>query len=139
MVVIGNEILSGKVLDSNSPFLAKSLRSAGVSLERIEVIPDDIEIIGSTVAGYARRYDYVFTSGGVGPTHDDMTIAGVAGGFGKAVVQHPGLRRAIESIAGPDPGAPMLKMAEVPEGAELLDGGTRSFPTVVLENVYIML
>ena len=78
MVVIGNEILSGKVVDSNSPFLARTLRSAGVSLERIEVIPDDIDTIGATVAGYANRYDYVFTSGGVGPTHDDLTIEGVA-------------------------------------------------------------
>ena len=138
MVVIGNEILSGKVVDSNSPFLAKTLRSAGVSLERIEVIPDDIDTIGVTVAGYANRYDYVFTSGGVGPTHDDLTIEGVARGFGKTVVEHPRLRRAIESIAGSDPGAAMLKMAEIPEGADLVDGGSRSFPTVVLENVYIL-
>ena len=73
MVVIGNEILSGKVTDSNSPFLARALRKAGVSLERVIVIPDDIPTIASTVAEYSSTYDYVFTSGGVGPTHDDMT------------------------------------------------------------------
>lgn len=138
MVVIGNEILSGKVVDSNSPFLARCLREAGISLERIKTIPDEIDTIASTVAGYSDRYDFVFTSGGVGPTHDDMTIAGIARGFGKAVVEHPVLRRSIESVAGPEPNSSMLKMAEVPEGADLLDGGSRSFPTVVLGNVYIL-
>ena len=79
MIVIGNEILSGKVADSNSPYLARALREAGVSLERVIVIPDDVPTIASTVAEYAARYALVFTSGGAGPTHDDMTIAGIAG------------------------------------------------------------
>ncbi|MEE8310757.1 MAG: molybdopterin-binding protein [Candidatus Binatia bacterium] len=138
MIVIGNEILSGKVGDSNSPFLARSLRAAGVSLERVIVIPDDVPTISTTVAEYAARYDIVFTSGGVGPTHDDMTMAGVASAFDCNVVHAPELRALIEKHIGQDPASPYLKMAEVPRGAELVDGGSSNFPTVLKENVYIL-
>ncbi|RMD81985.1 MAG: competence/damage-inducible protein A [Candidatus Dadabacteria bacterium] len=138
MIVIGNEILSGKVVDSNSPFLARQLRSLGVSLERVLVIPDDVETIAAAVADFAARFDYVFTSGGVGPTHDDVTIEGVARAFGVGVVVHPELRRIVERAVGQDPPAAYLKMAEVPEGAELLDAGETNFPTVLFRNVYIL-
>ncbi len=138
MVVIGNEILSGKVVDSNSPYLARELRAAGVGLERILVIPDDIDVIAETVRNCAREYDLVFTSGGVGPTHDDMTIAGVAKGFAVEVVVDPQLRAVIEKVGGGKPSASFLKMAEVPRGAQLVVGGGRHFPTVVIDNVYIL-
>jgi len=138
MVVIGNEILSGKVVDSNSAYLARELRAAGVGLERIIVIPDDIDVIAESVAQCSRLYDLVFTSGGVGPTHDDMTIAGVAKAFSAKVVVDPQLRAVIEKVGGGKPSASFLKMAEVPEGAELVVGGGRHFPTVVIGNVYIL-
>jgi len=138
MIVIGNEILSGKVSDSNSPFLARELRRLGVSLERISVIPDDVETISGIVGEYAERYDFVFTSGGVGPTHDDVTVEGVASAFGVPVVVHPQLRATIEQVVGEDPGSSYLKMSEVPEGAELLAAGGRNFPTVVIRNVYVL-
>lgn len=138
MIVIGDEILSGKVTDSNSPFLARTLREAGVSLDRVIVIPDQVETIAETVAEYARRYDLVFTSGGVGPTHDDMTIEGVAAAFGCSVVRAPDLTALIEKHIGDDPASPYLKMAEVPEGAELVHGGKSNFPTVRKENVYVL-
>ncbi len=138
MVVIGNEILSGKVVDSNSPFLARELRRLGVALERVLVIPDDVETIASAIAEYSAQFDFVFTSGGVGPTHDDVTIEGVARAFRVPVVIHPRLREAIESVAGEDPAPSFLKMAQVPEGAELLDGGGANFPTVVIGNVYVL-
>jgi len=99
MIVIGNEILSGKITDSNSGFLARELRRMGVSLERIVVIPDVVAVIAATVRGAAAEFDLVFTSGGVGPTHDDLTIAGIAEAFGCPVVQHPRLRAAIERVA----------------------------------------
>jgi FAD synthetase len=138
MVVIGNEILSGKVTDSNSAFLARELRRMGVSLQRIVVIPDEIDVIADTVRAYARAYDLVFTSGGVGPTHDDCTIGGIARAFDCPVVEHPRLRQAIEGIVGERVSAAMLKMAEVPEGAELVGSEGDVFPTVRLRNVYVL-
>ena len=137
MVVIGNEILSGKVTDSNSPFLAAELRAAGVSLERIVVIPDDIDLIGSTVAGYSAAFDLVFTSGGVGPTHDDLTMDGIARGFGVPVVEHPELREMIARVVGANLNESHLKMAQVPKGAELI-GDRDHFPAVLMHNVYIL-
>ncbi len=138
MVVIGNEILSGKVHDSNSPFLARELRGLGVQLERITVIPDDVEVIASIVAETAVLFDYVFTSGGVGPTHDDITIEGIARAFDVDVVEHPDLRRLIEGYAKGPPSKSFLKMAEVPEGATLDDVSGATFPVVVMRNVYIL-
>lgn len=138
MVVIGNEILSGKVTDSNSGYLARELRAIGVSLERIVVIPDVVDVIATTVRECAAAFDLVFTSGGVGPTHDDLTIAGIAAAFDVPVVEHPQLRKVIDKVASNAPGAAMLKMAEVPEGAELVGGKDDVFPTVRLGNVYVL-
>jgi molybdenum cofactor synthesis domain-containing protein len=138
MVVIGNEILSGKVADTNSAFLARQLRSVGVSLERIIVIPDDVETIAHVVRDYAGRYEHVFTSGGVGPTHDDMTIEGIAKAFGRPVVIDQELAGIIEKAVGSKPAEPYMKMAEVPEGAELLETEPGHFPTVVVGNVYVL-
>lgn len=137
MVVIGNEILSGKVTDSNSPFLAKALRAAGVSLERIVVIPDDVALIGETVAANAAMFDYVFTSGGVGPTHDDLTMDGIAAGFGVDVIEHAELREMIAKAVGDTLSESHLKMAQVPDGAELV-GDHKYFPTVRMRNVYVL-
>ena len=138
MVVIGDEILSGKVTDENSPYLARELRSAGVLLERVAVIPDEIDVIGETVAGFSAVYDYVFTSGGVGPTHDDLTMDGIARAFDVSIVEHPELRRAIEQAAGGNPSAAFLKMARLPEGAELVGTAGGSFPTVLVRNVFVL-
>ena len=138
MVVIGNEILSGKVADSNSYFLARALRAAGVVLARIVVVADDVETIGEVVRECADRYDLVFTSGGIGPTHDDMTMDGIARAFARRVVHHPDLRAAIERAVGNRPASAYLKMAEVPEGATLVDAANDGFPTVVVENVHVL-
>lgn len=138
MIVIGNEILSGKVVDTNSAFLARELRSVGVSLERILVIPDDLDAIADAVRSYQAEYDVVFTSGGVGPTHDDVTIAGIARGIGRAVVSHPALESAIRELVGPAANAAHLKMAQVPEGAEPVFRGELKFPVVRVENIFIL-
>jgi len=115
IVIIGNEILSGKVVDSNSHYLCRELRILGVEVERIVTIPDVIPTIATEVRKLSDAYDFVFTSGGIGPTHDDLTIEGIAEAFGRKVVQ----------------------MARIPEGASLLDSGDLWFPLVVVENVYI--
>jgi molybdenum cofactor synthesis domain-containing protein len=138
MVVIGNEILSGKINDSNSGFLARALRKAGVALERIHVIPDDVGAIAEAVATAARAYDLVFTSGGIGPTHDDLTIQGIARAFGLDVVEDRTLRAAIERVAGGKPSPAMLRMALIPAGAELVGGDGDFFPTVRVRNVYVL-
>src|SRR3954453_9644640 len=91
ILLIGNEILSGKVQDENARFLIGELRDLGVSLRRIEVVPDDVDDIATSVRGLAERFDTVFTSGGVGPTHDDVTMAAVARAFGMSLIRHPDL------------------------------------------------
>ncbi|MBM4255730.1 MAG: competence/damage-inducible protein A [Deltaproteobacteria bacterium] len=139
IVVIGNEILSGKTVDSNSAFLARELRQLGVTLKRITVIPDELDIIEDTVRDFHRTLDLVFTSGGVGPTHDDITIEGVARALGRRVIIHPLLEAKIhEYLNGKTPNAAHLKMAEVPEGAELLSDERIRFPTIKAENIYIL-
>lgn len=138
VIVIGNEILSGKVADTNAAFLAQALRAVGVSLRRILVIPDEIETIAAAVREYQPAFDVVFTSGGVGPTHDDVTIAGIAQGLGCAVVRHPVLERKIREWSGGTMDAARLKMAEVPAGAELVFATDSDYPTVAIGNIYIL-
>lgn len=138
MIVVGNEILSGKVTDTNSPFLAAQLRAAGVSLERIIVIPDEIDVIASTVREYSAAYDLVFTSGGVGPTHDDVTIAGVAAALGRSVVRDPQLERGLREFFKDEIDEARLRFADVVEGTELIEDGNLKFPTFLVENIYIL-
>jgi molybdenum cofactor synthesis domain-containing protein len=138
LVVVGNEILSGKVQDSNAYFATRELRKVGVSLKRIVVIPDELPAITEEVIYCARRFDVVLTSGGVGPTHDDLTMEGVAGAFGRKLVTHPELARIIREHFVERVSAAGLKMAEVPEGAVLNAVGTFRFPTVQIENVYVL-
>ncbi|MBF6560757.1 MAG: competence/damage-inducible protein A [Candidatus Binataceae bacterium] len=138
MVVVGNEILSGKVQDSNAYFTARELRKLGVTLQRIAVVPDEIRSIADEVAYCAKTFDFVLTSGGVGPTHDDITIEAIAVAFGRKLVVHPELRRIVEEYFKGGLNAAGLKMAEVPEGAVLNAAGDLRFPTVQIENVYIL-
>lgn len=137
IIVIGNEILSGKVVDTNSPYLARELRALGVDLRRVVVIPDEVEVIAEVVRELAPKVDYVFTSGGVGPTHDDVTMEGVAQGLGRHVVRHPALERFWRDYFGREAQS-ALKMAEVPEGGELLLGEGITVPVVKVANVYVL-
>lgn len=137
IILIGNEILSGKIADANATYLCRELRALGVDVRRISVVPDEVEAIAEEVAALSRRYDAVFTSGGVGPTHDDVTIAGAARGLGVGVVRHPTLVALLRQYYGERLTDAHLKMAEVPEGAELV-GESVGFPTVVVRNVYIL-
>jgi len=138
LVVIGNEILSGKVQDSNAYFAARELRKLGVALMRVVTIPDEIPVIAQEVAWCAARYDFVITSGGVGPTHDDLTMEGVAAAFKRALVIDPEFEALIRQHFTGKPNKAGLKMAQVPEGAILNHGGDIRFPTVQIENVYVL-
>ena len=138
LIVIGNEILSGKIQDTNAYFAARELRGIGVSLKRIAVVPDELDAIAEEVCYCSQRFDIVLTSGGVGPTHDDITITGVAAAFRRPVVIHPELEELIRKHFSERLNAAGLKMAEVPEGAILNEGGPMIFPTVQVENVYML-
>jgi molybdenum cofactor synthesis domain-containing protein len=138
ILIIGNEILSGKVVDTNSPFLTRELRSLGVTVRRILTIPDDVDEIAAAVREFRPAYDLVFTSGGVGPTHDDVTIEGVARGLGRKVIRHPAIEGKIREYFKDNINEARLKMAEVPEGTELIVDGRLGFPTIKCENLYIL-
>src|SRR5215472_5696824 len=138
LIVIGNEILSGKVTDTNSAFLARELRAQGVSLRRTVVIPDEVEVIAAEVRAMRYAVDVLFTSGGVGPTHDDVTMAGVARGLGRRVVRHPSLEKKLREFFGGELNDARLKLAEVVEGTELEFHANSRFPTFQIENIYIL-
>jgi FAD synthetase len=138
IILIGNELLSGKVADANAVYLCRELRALGVDVRRIVVIPDEIEQIATEVSGFSGGFDVVFTSGGVGPTHDDVTIEGVARAFGVAVVRDPAMVAALEGFYGGRLNPARLKMAEIPEGAHPMRADGLVFPAVVMHNVYVL-
>jgi molybdenum cofactor synthesis domain-containing protein len=137
MVVIGDEILGGKCVDTNSPWIAKRCRTLGLDLCRVVVVPDDVGLIAEEVARCAARFDHVFTSGGVGPTHDDMTMLGVAEAMGVGLKRHPELTALLHKKMPAGPTAAALRMADIPDGAELWWDGDLFFPVVVMGNICI--
>ncbi len=138
IVLIGNEILSGKIADANAAYLCRELRGLGVEVRRISVIPDEVDLIATEVREQSAAHDVVFTSGGVGPTHDDVTIEGVARAFSTRVIRHPDLVRLLDGFYGGDLNEARLRMAEVPDGAELFWAGALRFPAVVMGNVHVL-
>lgn len=137
-LVIGDELLSGKVADRNSAYLIPRLRELGVALRRIVILADDVEEIAAAVADASGRFDHVFTSGGVGPTHDDVTFAGVARAFGQSLARHPDLVRGIRAYFGERTNEALLKMAEIPADAEVLTVVDEVVPVVRARNVHIL-
>ncbi len=138
IILIGNEILSGKIADANAAYLCRELRQLGVEVRRLTVIPDEVDVIAQEVAASSRAYDLVFTSGGVGPTHDDVTIDGVARAMSVRVVRDPVLVELLRGFYGGSLNEARLKMAEIPEGAELVAADAVIFPAIVMRNVYIL-
>src|SRR2546422_8515983 len=136
IILVGNEILSGKIADSNAASLCRELRALGDHLGPIPGIRDELEVIAREVAAFSRDHDVVFTSGGVGPTHDDVTIEGVARAMDVKVVRHPRLVAALQSHYRDRLNDAHLKMAETPEGAELVGGEPLRLPTILNRNVY---
>jgi molybdenum cofactor synthesis domain-containing protein len=137
-ILIGNELLSGKVTDANLFELAKTLRALGIRLGRVVMIPDDIELIANEVRALSAAFDIVFTSGGVGPTHDDVTIDAVARAFGVGVKIDPTMRTLLENAYGDKCGEGHLRMALVPDGAQLATTAEILWPTVVMNNVWVL-
>jgi molybdenum cofactor synthesis domain-containing protein len=139
VLIIGNEILSGRTQDANLNFLARGLNEVGVRLREARVIPDDPDVIVSTVNGVRRTFDYVFTTGGIGPTHDDITAQSVADAFGLALIVHPEAQRVLETHYPPGHlNEARLRMAMVPEGATLLPNPISRAPGFQIGNVFVL-
>jgi molybdenum cofactor synthesis domain-containing protein len=137
-LVIGNELLSGKVEEANVHVLARTLRGLGVELRRVVVILDDVEEIAREVKALSSTHDWVFTSGGVGPTHDDVTVLGVAMAFGVRAVEDPTLAKMLRDHYKERCTSGHLQMALVPEGATLESSEEIRWPTIRFQNVWLM-
>jgi len=137
-VLIGNELLSGKVHEANLVELARTLRSLGISLRRVVVIPDELDLIAEEVGAASRSHDVVFTSGGVGPTHDDVTIEAVARAFGVGARVDASMAEMLRAAYGERCTEHHLRMALVPEGAALASTADERWPTVVMNNVWVL-
>jgi molybdenum cofactor synthesis domain-containing protein len=137
-IVIGNELLSGKIQDANVIELARTLRGLGVRLARVVTVPDDPDVIAAEVKALRQHVDLVLTSGGVGPTHDDVTIEAVARAFGVEVVVHPELRALLEDAYRERCTEHHLRMALVPAGAELVGTDGVHWPAIVMHNVWML-
>ena len=141
IIIIGNEILSGRTQDTNSNYLAKILVEKGIFLKEVRVIPDDHSVIKSVVRDESNVKDYVFTSGGIGPTHDDITAEAIATCFDTPLVIRDD---AVELMAmnykngKKDINAARLRMARIPEGAELIKNRISGAPGFIIENVFVM-
>lgn len=137
-LIIGNEILTGKIADQNLGVLARQLRKLGVKLVCAHTILDDIDTITTEVKGLSRAHAWVFTSGGVGPTHDDVTIEAVARAFGREVVVAPELDAMLRVAYGDRLTDGHLLMARIPEGAKLVRSDAIPWPCVLVENVWVL-
>ena len=141
LVVIGDEILSGRTQDKNIAQVANWLNEQGVRLAEVRVVADDSEAIGDAVNALRSEHDYLFTTGGIGPTHDDITVDAIAAAFGVPVIVHPEARKILEnyySERGVELTASRLRMARTPQGAELLANPNSGAPGIKMRNVYIM-
>ena len=139
VLVIGDEILSGRTQDSNSSWIARWLGDAGVRLREIRAVPDVQAEIIAALNGLRGRYDYVFTTGGIGPTHDDITADAVAAAFGVAIDFHPQAMAILAAHYRPGEFTEARKrMARIPEGAELIDNPVSKAPGFQIGNVFVL-
>ncbi|MAC12363.1 MAG: competence/damage-inducible protein A [Sphingorhabdus sp.] len=140
LIVIGDEILSGRTQDKNIAQIATWLQVQGIRLAEVRVIADDMDAIAEAVNILRARNDYLFTTGGIGPTHDDITVDAIAAALGVEVVIHPEARatleRYYETKGGINEGR--LRMAHVPDGGELIPNKMSGAPGIKLGNIFIM-
>lgn len=140
LLVIGDEILSGRTQDRNVSAVATWLNLQGIRLMEVRVVPDDIWRIAAAVNALRSAYDYLFTTGGIGPTHDDITVDAIAAALGVPVVVHPKARAALETYYAARGGLTeaRLRMARVPQGAELIENVASGAPGIRLGNIFIL-
>jgi molybdenum cofactor synthesis domain-containing protein len=140
LIVIGDEILSGRTHDKNIAQVASWLQVQGIRLTEVRVVPDVEERIVAAVNALRTTHDYLFTTGGIGPTHDDITVDAVAAALGLEVVVHPEARRVLEEYYATRGGLTeaRLRMARVPEGAELIENRMSGAPGIKIGNIHLM-
>ena len=140
LVVIGDEILSGRTQDKNIAQIGAWLNVQGIRLREVRVVGDTEQAIVEAVNAMRNAYDYCFTTGGIGPTHDDITVDAIAAAFGVPVVIHPEARQLLEDFYATRGGLNegRLAMARVPEGADLIDNPVSKAPGIRIDNVFIM-
>ncbi len=140
LIVIGDEILSGRTQDKNIAQVAGWLGVQGIRLKEVRVVPDVTEAIADAVNTLRARHDYLFTTGGIGPTHDDITVDAIAEALGVGVVVHPEARAILEGYYEARGGLTdaRLRMARVPEGAELIPNRYTGAPGIRFDNIFIM-
>ena len=140
VLIIGDEILSGRTQEANLKYFAARFAQLGVRLKESRVIPDDADVIVGTLNTVRGLYSYVITTGGIGPTHDDITTACVARAFGRSVVRHPGVVEKMTAYFGDRLNDARLKMAEIPDGPDvsLIESETTIAPGYRIENVYVL-
>lgn len=139
LVIIGNEILSGRTQDKNLAHLALKLNEAGIQLREVRVIPDIEQTIVDTINAVRVSHDYIFTTGGIGPTHDDITSASIAKAFGVPLHRHPDAEAALRAhYSADDINEARLKMADVPLGAALIPNAVSTAPGFRIGNVIVM-
>ena len=137
-LIIGNELLSGKIADANVVVLARALRSLGVVFRRGVMVLDEIDVLAEEVRALSSTHDWLFTSGGVGPTHDDVTIDAIARAFGTHVVTDPSMEAMLRAYYGEKVTEGHLLMARIPHGARLASTKAMPWPTVIMNNVWIL-
>jgi molybdenum cofactor synthesis domain-containing protein len=138
LVIIGNEILSGRTQDANLAYLAKWLNQQGIRLHEVRVVADETDDIVAAVNAVRARYDYVFTTGGIGPTHDDITVDAIAAAFQVPVVMHPRAEQLLRNHYQERISEARLRMARVPQGADLIENAVSAAPGIRIENVHIL-
>ena len=136
-LIIGNELLSGKIQEQNLAFLGKELFKLGIQLRRAVMCLDDVDTIAEELNALRGDHDYVFTSGGVGPTHDDMTLTAVAQAFGVPLVRVPAIEGLIRAHHGDRVTEAHLRMADAPQGSTFIANEQVRWPTVCIENVLV--
>ena len=139
LVIIGDEILSGRTEDTNLAYLAKWLGNLGIHLSEVRVVLDDEKDIIESVNTLRKKYDYVFTTGGIGPTHDDINTNSIAKAFGvETRIDDDALEKMKEFLDGKELTDPLLKMLHIPEGGELIYSPATKAPGYKIGNVFVM-
>jgi len=140
LIIIGDEILSGRTADENLGYIARRLDTLGVRLKQVRVVPDEQDTIVAAVNECRAAHDYVMTTGGIGPTHDDITAAAIAAAFGRPLIRNPEITAILEDAyrdSGLDLNPARLSMADTPEGVSLIDNPVSGAPGWQIENVFV--
>jgi len=139
IIIIGDEILSGRTPDTNTNFIAKELANSGIKLEQVRIIQDNQKIIVDTVIEFHKLYKYVFTTGGIGPTHDDITSESISMAFNKKFCIHPSAYKILENFYPKGEfNKGRQRMARMPEGVDLIPNSLTAAPGFIIANVYVL-